>query len=104
MSFGSARDISRMMQRSMAREVLLVDLSDVPFIDSSAAAALEEVITGLREMNDTVVLFGVRERVLETLDRSGVLRLLSEEQIKPDRITALRAARCVVAADVVANG
>ena len=77
LSFGSARDISRMMQSSTVKDALVVDLSDVPFIDTSASMALEEVIVGLREMDDTVILCGVRDPVRNTLAKTGILNLLA---------------------------
>jgi sulfate permease, SulP family len=93
LSFGSARDISRLMQSSTQKDALVVDLSDVPFIDTSASMALEEAITGMREMDDTIILCGMRELVRDTLARTGVLDLLASHQITPTRLEALQAAR-----------
>ncbi|MBM3366692.1 MAG: SulP family inorganic anion transporter [Betaproteobacteria bacterium] len=93
LSFGSARDITRLMQASAEKGTLVVDFSDVPFIDTSASIALKETILALRELRDTVILFGVRERVRETLAKTGVLRHLEEHQIATTRLDALRAAR-----------
>jgi SulP family sulfate permease len=93
LSFGSARDISRLMQSSTEKDALVVDLSDVPFIDTSASMALEEAITGMREMDDTIILCGMRELVRDTLARTGVLDLLASHQITPTRLEALQAAR-----------
>ncbi|UCF75052.1 MAG: SulP family inorganic anion transporter, partial [Betaproteobacteria bacterium] len=63
LSFGSARDIARMLQTSPEKDALVIDLSDVPFIDTSASMALEEAILGLRDLNDRVILAGMRPRV-----------------------------------------
>ncbi len=93
LSFGSARDITRLMQASAEKDALVVDFSDVPFIDTSASMALQETILALRERGDTVILFGVRERVRETLVKIGVLRHLEGNQIAATRLEALRAAR-----------
>ena len=93
LSFGSARDITRLMQASAKKDALVVDFSDVPFIDTSASMALEETILALRERGDTVILFSVRERVRETLVKIGVLRHLEGNQIAATRLEALRAAR-----------
>lgn len=92
LSFGSARDIARLLQSSIEKEVLAIDLSDVPFIDSSASAALEEVIERLRDIGDTVILFGARPKVLQTLRKTGVAALLNDTQIAASRLDALRAA------------
>lgn len=93
LSFGSARDIARLMQASAEKDALVVDFTDVPFVDTSASMALEETILALRELGDTVILFGVRERVRETLGKTGVLKHLEGRQIAATRLEALRAAR-----------
>lgn len=96
LSFGSARDITRLMHTSTEKDALVVDLSRVPFIDTSAALALEEAITGMRELGDTVIVFGMREAVRDTLQRTGVLRLLEQKQLAADRLQALQAAEAYV--------
>jgi len=96
LSFGCARDVSRMMQSTAGRDALVVDLSAVPFMDTSAAMALEEVILGMREKNDKVVLCGLREAVRETLANTGVLAHLKAEQIAASRLQALESARAHV--------
>lgn len=97
LSFGSARDISRLMQSSTHKDALVVDLSDVPFIDTSASMALEEAIVGMREIDDTVILCGMRDLVRDTLARTGVLELLTENQIANTRLQALELARSYIA-------
>ena len=80
------------MRGSDATEALVVDLTDVPFMDTSAAMALEEEIVGLRDGGDTVILFGLRAAVIDTLRRTGVLDQLSPGQISASRHEALQAA------------
>lgn len=96
LSFGSARDITRLMQSSAEKDALVIDMSRVPFIDTSAAMALEEAITGMREMSDTVIVFGMRDSVRDTLQRTGVLRLLEDQQLAANRLQALQAAEAYV--------
>lgn len=93
LSFGSARDISRMMQTSGEKDALVVDLSDVPFVDTSASMALEEVVMGLRDTNDTVILCGMRALVRDTLASTGLLALLAEHEVADNRLDALRLAQ-----------
>jgi SulP family sulfate permease len=93
LSFASARDLSRLMQSSEARDALVIDLSDVPFIDTSASMALEEVIIDARGSNDTVILCGMRELVRRAVERAGVLRLLDARQVAATRLQGLQAAR-----------
>lgn len=96
LSFGSARDISRMMQSDVDKDVLVIDLRNVPFIDSSASAALMEVIQGLQEIDDKVLLFGVRANVIDTLRKVGVIAVLGEDKIFNRRIDALKAAQSII--------
>ncbi len=99
LSFGSARDIARMLQNSPEKDALVVDLSDVPFIDTSASMALEEAIVGMRDLNDTVILAGMRPRVADTLRKTGVLQLLGPNQISSSRLDALKAAETYTTAN-----
>lgn len=92
MSFGSAKDVTRMLSTSTAQEVLIIDLSDVPFIDSSASIALEESIQGAHADGDRVVLCGLRPKVREVLEKIGVTGLVPPEDIVDTRPDALRRA------------
>lgn len=99
LSFGSARDIARLIQSNIEKEVLAIDLSAVPFIDSSASAALDEVIERLVEDGDTVVLFGIRETVRLTLEQAGVLSRLGSGRIFLSRLEALEFAEAHINRD-----
>lgn len=92
MSFGSAKDVTRMLASSTQQEVLIVDLSDVPFIDSSASIALEEAIQGAHADGDRVVLCGLRPKVREVLDKIGVTGLVPADCVAAGRLDALRRA------------
>lgn len=97
LSFGSAREVARLLQSSIEKDVLAIDLRDVPFIDSSASAALDEVIQRLKDDGDTVLLFGARERVRLILEQTGVLDRLGRENLLASRIDALRQAQTIIA-------
>lgn len=84
------------MQADIEKDVLAIDLRNVPFIDSSASAALDEVIQRLGEMGDTVLLFGARPQVIETLRKADVLPRLGEQNLHARRIDALRSARSIL--------
>lgn len=92
MSFGSTRDIVRVLRSSRDQDVLIIDLSDVPFIDSSASIALEEVIQDAIRDNDIVVLCGLRQQVHQVLDKIGITALITEGCIVQTRLQALRRA------------
>ncbi len=96
LSFGSARDIAKLLQTNIKKDVLAIDLSDVPFIDSSASAALEEVIQRLTEIGDTVLMFGVRPSVKLVLEKTGVLQLLDDKNLFESRLEALRYAKVIL--------
>ncbi len=96
LSFGSAREVARLLQSNMEKEVLAIDLRDVPFIDSSASAALDEVIQRLASEGDRVLLFGAREPVINILRQTGVLERLGEENLLSQRIDALRQAATIL--------
>ena len=92
MSFGSAKDIVRVLRSSRNQDVLIIDLSDVPFIDSSASIALEEVIHDAISDNDIVVLCGLRNQVRHVLEKIGVTQLIKSGCIVENRLNALRKA------------
>lgn len=96
LSFGSARDIARMLQTDIEKDVLVIDMRDVPFIDSSASFALDEVIMRLAEEGDAVLLFGTRDNVLDTLRRTEVLDRLGPGSVFLDRTAALRHASTII--------
>ena len=93
LSFGSARDISRMITSSAQKDVLVIDLSDVPFIDSSASIAMEEAMTAVERDNDIVVLCGLQPAVRVTLDRMGLLDSVPAGNVLETRLQALQKAR-----------
>jgi SulP family sulfate permease len=93
LSFGSARDIARMLVSSREKEVLVIDLSDVPFIDSSASISLEEAMAALQRDNDVVLLCGLQPAVRETLDKIGMIESIPANRILGTRLDALRTAK-----------
>lgn len=92
LSFGSARDITQMLQTDRRQDILLIDMHRVPFIDSSASFALSDVIQDLQQVGNEVMLFGIQDRVLETLKKVGVIDCLHPDCLQPDRLHCLHAA------------
>jgi SulP family sulfate permease len=97
LSFATARDITRTMQQTPSNEVLLIDLSKVPFVDSSAAATLEEATINLLRNGDDIVIFGASEKVMQTLRKADVIKLIGSEHVVDSRVTAMRLARHLLA-------
>lgn len=96
LSFGSARDVAKLMQSDLEKDVLAIDMRHVPFIDSSACAALEEVVSRLNEEDDTVLLFGVRPEVHEMLEKTGVVDILGENHIVARRLDAIVLGKSII--------
>ena len=96
LSFGSARDISRIMRTEIDKDILAIDFSAVPFIDSTASAEIDEVIQSLKADNDIVMVFGARPQVMRTLEQTGTLANLGPELVFASRIEALTAARSLI--------
>jgi len=96
LSFGSAKDISRMLASSRNQDVLIIDLSDVPFIDSSASITLEEAIQTVQKKGDLVLLCGLRDQVRDIINRFGILNLVGESAVMPSRTAAIMHAASIV--------
>jgi SulP family sulfate permease len=90
MSFGSAKDIAHLLTADRQQDVLIIDFSDVPFIDSTASFAIEEAILKAQAENDYVILCGMSASIEKVLRQIGVIRLLSSSQITATRLEALR--------------
>lgn len=96
LSFASARDLARLIQSDVEKDVLAIDMRDVPFIDSSACVAIAEVIERLHEDGDSVVLFGLRDPVGDLLRKSGALDDLDQGRIVATRIEAMELAVSII--------
>ena len=100
MSFGSAKGIAKMLTADRKQDVLVMDFTDVPFIDSTAALAVEDVIHKAREDKDYVILCGMRSTVRDVLSRFGTLKLLPGNQVIDTRSKALVLAEQLMNADI----
>jgi len=104
LSFGSARAIAKLIQADIDKDVLAIDMSDIPFVDGSAVSVLEEVIQRLQEIGDAVLLFGARPPVVNLLEKAGVVQLLGEKHLLKTRIEALRLAREIMSSPAAETG
>ena len=87
-----AKHLATRLAKLHHHEVLILDLTEVPLVDSSASMALEDAIVQGRTGGDPVYLVGIAGRVRVTLDRIGVLALVPAERPFATRVEALRAA------------
>ena len=70
--------------------VLVLDLTDVPMIDSSAAMAVEDAVRQAHAHHKPVYLVGARAYVEGVLRRLGVIGMIGEGHRHATRIEALR--------------
>jgi SulP family sulfate permease len=92
MSFGAATGLHRRMRGYQDYDVLILDLTDVPSIDSSATLALEQIILTSSAGGHTVELVGIRMPVARVFARLGVLDLIRDCDRHATRLDALNAA------------
>jgi len=104
MSFGSAKDMPRVLRSSSGRDILVFNLTDVTFIDSSASITLEEVMVDIQKQGDIVILCGMRENVKDVLSRFGILDQVKPGCVVPTRLEALRQADKLLNADSLEPG
>ena len=90
MSFGVAKGMGRSFSIADKFEAVVLDLTDVPMIDSSAAMALEHGIRHARAEGRPVFMAGARLPVEKVLDRLGVLDHLPADRRFRTRAEALR--------------
>ena len=71
-------------------EILVLDLTDVPMIDTSGTLALEDVIVDARRLGMRVYISGVAPKVGKVLEKLGIPELLDDGGIEESRLTALK--------------
>lgn len=89
MNFGAARGLTRRVAVSGEFKVLVLDLWDVTFIDTSASLAIEDVMVNATELGLEALLVGRRPRVHNTLERLGVTERIPAEHCLETRAEAL---------------
>lgn len=89
-SFGAAKGMARRLAAAGQYDVLILDLTDVPMLDSSASLALEDAILQAEKRGKDVFLVGVRPEVESVLDRLGIIDLLPAGHHHLSRLSALQ--------------
>ncbi|MFQ5765260.1 MAG: SulP family inorganic anion transporter [Rhodospirillales bacterium] len=92
MSFGAAKGLTRRVAVGAESNVLVLDLTEVPFVDTSAALAVEDIMVKAGQQGLEVLLVGLSGRVRKTLDRLGVTGVIPADHCFETRIEALRRA------------
>lgn len=92
MSFGVAKTIFREHLSAKHCESLVMDLSDVPYLDETAALAIEDAIKESYSYGSQVFIVGAAGRVKQLLESLGVLNLVPYEYQFKERTEALKRA------------
>jgi len=93
LSFGAAADVGHQI-REKAKDgalVLILDFERVPFMDVSAARAVETVATDAKVAGRRLLVSGMREEVKEVLDGLDVFDHMNAEDVFETRLDALKA-------------
>lgn len=98
LSFGAANEVGRRLGSEAGYNVLVLDLSATPFVDSSASLAIEGVIRHAVSRDQPVFLVGMMPSVERVLAQLRVLRLVPDERRFKTRLEAFRRAADVVSA------
>lgn len=102
--FAAATALGR-LDEAGSFEALVVDLSDVPTIDGSAAVAVEQIVDRTLAADKPAFVCGLQDRPRATLERLGILDKLHPEHHAADRLAAIEgAARSLVDARRVREG
>lgn len=96
LSFGAANGVVRRAATLDPHEVLILDLTDVPSIDLSAAMALESIIRGSRNRNEEVILVGLNWRVARLFSQMKIIELVKETHRVETRATGLELAGQII--------
>jgi SulP family sulfate permease len=91
-SFGAAKDMARLLGAADYYKALIIDMTDVTMLDSSASLAVEDVIRGVQARDKQVLVAGARPQVRRVLDKLGVSALIPPSHMCGTRLEALQEA------------
>lgn len=89
-SFGGAKGLTKRMSVASNYKVLILDLAEVPFVDTSASLAFEDIILNTQQAGIAVFLVDIQPPVRKTLERLRVLSHVAADHIFTDRLAAFR--------------
>ncbi|MDH5428687.1 MAG: SulP family inorganic anion transporter [Nitrospirota bacterium] len=93
MSFGSAKNMVRRLETVPALRTFtscVLDLSDVPVIDGTAALAIDDMLRIIRAHDQHLFFVGMQPHVTEALDGFGVLAHIRPGHRYAERLDALK--------------
>ncbi len=98
-SFGAAKGLARRLGAADEYGVLVLDLTDVPMIDSSASLAVEDAVRQAHDRDKPVYLVGVGPAIERVLRQLGVIDMIGEDHRYGTRVEALRHAVADIAVE-----
>lgn len=90
MTFGAANGLTRRLATIADYKGVILDFTDVPHVDDSAAMALESIIDRAAEADEIVILTGLRRSVVRSFVRYGMQGSLRRCVRIHERLDALR--------------
>lgn len=80
--YGFVKEFKEEIQQTKNIQGVLIDLSKMPYIDSSGILMLEDIVSEFKEAGVEVVLVGVNENVNEQFERLGFIpKIVGEENV-----------------------
>jgi len=94
LSFGAAADVGHQVRERVKDKsaAMILDFSRVPFVDVSAARAVETIICDAKQAGKTVYETGMSDSVREVLENLNAIHCLPVNTRFENRLDALRAA------------
>jgi SulP family sulfate permease len=95
LSFGAAADVGHVVRERVkknAAEAMVLDFTRVPFVDVSAARAIETIVCDAKQAGRHVFISGIKDEVKEILTGLDADHCLPEDPYFATRIDAIRAA------------
>ena len=106
LSFGAAADLGlQVRERTKDKgDAIILDFSSVPFIDVSAARAVETIVCDAKHSGKTVYVTGLKDEVKEVLAGLNADHCLPTDTRYEQRVDALRAAVAAIPGAVKGGG
>lgn len=96
LSFGAAADVGHQVRERVGKDLtraIVLDFSRVPFMDVSAARAVETIGSDAQRSGKRVFISGMNDEIKEVMTGLGCDHCFEDEQYFESRLEALRAAR-----------
>ena len=106
LSFGAAADLGHHVRERVKHKAsaIILDFARVPFLDVSAARAVETIACDARQSGKTVYVTGISPKVNEVLSGLNADHCLPTDTRYYDRLSALRAAVALIESDENGRG